>query len=171
METIEIAGPDMVACRIALGTWAIGGSTWGGTNVRDAIRMIQVALAAASTSSTPPRSTASVGLKRSLARCSKSVVAASGRSSPRGGARVARREDLPELDAAANPSRGRAVPAAVADRSDRSLPGALAGPALADRGDGRRVGRTRRGRERTSAREFLILLSSSLFCRGTIGSR
>lgn len=44
METIEIAGLDMAASRIALGTWAIGGWMWGGTSARDAIRTIQMAL-------------------------------------------------------------------------------------------------------------------------------
>src|SRR5438477_489284 len=32
METIEIGGPDIVASRIALGTWAIGGWMWGGSD-------------------------------------------------------------------------------------------------------------------------------------------
>jgi aryl-alcohol dehydrogenase-like predicted oxidoreductase len=44
METIEIAGSDMVASRIALGTWAIGGRMWGGTSARDAIRTFHAAL-------------------------------------------------------------------------------------------------------------------------------
>ena len=44
MEMIEIAGLDVPASRIALGTWAIGGWMWGGTDVRSAIRTIQAAL-------------------------------------------------------------------------------------------------------------------------------
>lgn len=43
METIEIGGPDLVASRIALGTWAIGGWMWGGSDVRNAFRTIQAA--------------------------------------------------------------------------------------------------------------------------------
>jgi aryl-alcohol dehydrogenase-like predicted oxidoreductase len=43
MATIEIGGPDMVASRIALGTWAIGGWMWGGSDVRNAFRTIQAA--------------------------------------------------------------------------------------------------------------------------------
>jgi aryl-alcohol dehydrogenase-like predicted oxidoreductase len=43
IETIEIGGPDMVASRIALGTWAIGGWMWGGSDVRSAFRTIQAA--------------------------------------------------------------------------------------------------------------------------------
>jgi aryl-alcohol dehydrogenase-like predicted oxidoreductase len=44
MELIEIAGPDMLASRIALGTWAIGGWMWGGSDVKNACRTIQAAL-------------------------------------------------------------------------------------------------------------------------------
>jgi aryl-alcohol dehydrogenase-like predicted oxidoreductase len=43
METIEIGGPEMVASRIALGTWAIGGWMWGGSDVRSAFRTIEAA--------------------------------------------------------------------------------------------------------------------------------
>jgi aryl-alcohol dehydrogenase-like predicted oxidoreductase len=44
MDTIEIGGTDMIASRVALGTWAIGGWMWGGSDVRTAIRTIQVAI-------------------------------------------------------------------------------------------------------------------------------
>ena len=44
METIEIGGPDMAASRVALGTWAIGGWMWGGSDERSAIRTIQAAI-------------------------------------------------------------------------------------------------------------------------------
>jgi aryl-alcohol dehydrogenase-like predicted oxidoreductase len=43
MEMIEIGGSDMVASRIALGTWAIGGWMWGGSDMRSAFRTIQAA--------------------------------------------------------------------------------------------------------------------------------
>jgi aryl-alcohol dehydrogenase-like predicted oxidoreductase len=43
-ETIEIGGPDIVASRIALGTWAIGGWMWGGSDTRSAFRTIQAAI-------------------------------------------------------------------------------------------------------------------------------
>jgi aryl-alcohol dehydrogenase-like predicted oxidoreductase len=43
METIEIGGPDIVASRIALGTWAIGGWMWGGSDARSAFRTIEAA--------------------------------------------------------------------------------------------------------------------------------
>src|SRR5690242_18262233 len=44
MEYITIDGAQMVASRIALGTWAIGGWMWGGTDRREAIRTIHAAL-------------------------------------------------------------------------------------------------------------------------------
>jgi aryl-alcohol dehydrogenase-like predicted oxidoreductase len=44
MEFIDIPGTSIRASRIALGTWAIGGWMWGGTDESDAIRTIQEAL-------------------------------------------------------------------------------------------------------------------------------
>lgn len=44
METIEIGGADIVASRIALGTWAIGGWMWGGSDVQSALHTIQTAI-------------------------------------------------------------------------------------------------------------------------------
>jgi aryl-alcohol dehydrogenase-like predicted oxidoreductase len=44
METMKIAGTDLQVSRIALGTWAIGGWMWGGTDEADAIRTIHAAL-------------------------------------------------------------------------------------------------------------------------------
>jgi aryl-alcohol dehydrogenase-like predicted oxidoreductase len=44
METIEIGTSGLVASRIALGTWAIGGWMWGGTDTRSALRTIDAAI-------------------------------------------------------------------------------------------------------------------------------
>ncbi len=44
METIDIADTDLTVSRIGLGTWAIGGWMWGGTDEAAAIRTIQAAL-------------------------------------------------------------------------------------------------------------------------------
>jgi aryl-alcohol dehydrogenase-like predicted oxidoreductase len=44
METISIKGLDLPASRIGLGTWAIGGWMWGGTDEQQAIRTIHAAL-------------------------------------------------------------------------------------------------------------------------------
>jgi len=44
METIEIGGPDIIASRIALGTWAMGGWMWGGSDVRSAFQTVQAAI-------------------------------------------------------------------------------------------------------------------------------
>ncbi len=44
MEHIKIAGLEHPASRIALGTWAIGGWMWGGSDEKDGIRTIHAAL-------------------------------------------------------------------------------------------------------------------------------
>jgi aryl-alcohol dehydrogenase-like predicted oxidoreductase len=44
MEYIEIEGANLVSSRIALGTWAIGGWMWGGTDEKESIRTIHAAL-------------------------------------------------------------------------------------------------------------------------------
>jgi len=44
MENIKIAGLPFDASRIGLGTWAIGGMMWGGTEESDAISTIHAAL-------------------------------------------------------------------------------------------------------------------------------
>jgi len=44
MEHLKIAGLPFGASRIALGTWAIGGWMWGGTEEKDAIATIHRAL-------------------------------------------------------------------------------------------------------------------------------
>ena len=42
-EYIEINGTNLISSRIALGTWAIGGWMWGGTDQNEAIRTIHAA--------------------------------------------------------------------------------------------------------------------------------
>src|ERR1700733_5876223 len=44
MESISIGGLPVAASRIGLGTWAIGGWMWGGSNEWEAIRTIQTAV-------------------------------------------------------------------------------------------------------------------------------
>lgn len=44
METIDIPGTGIIASRIGLGTWAIGGWMWGGTDEEESIRTILAAL-------------------------------------------------------------------------------------------------------------------------------
>src|SRR5208282_1511244 len=43
MEFIKITGTPLVVSRIGLGTWAIGGSMWGGTDEAQSIRTIHEA--------------------------------------------------------------------------------------------------------------------------------
>src|SRR6267142_2065348 len=44
LEYIKINGTNLVSCRVALGTWAIGGWMWGGTDEKESIRTIHAAL-------------------------------------------------------------------------------------------------------------------------------
>jgi aryl-alcohol dehydrogenase-like predicted oxidoreductase len=44
LEYIEIKGTNLVSSRIALGTWAIGGWMWGGTDEKESIRTVHAAL-------------------------------------------------------------------------------------------------------------------------------
>lgn len=44
METVKLHNIDMPASRIGLGTWAIGGWMWGGTDEKDSIKTIHTAL-------------------------------------------------------------------------------------------------------------------------------
>jgi aryl-alcohol dehydrogenase-like predicted oxidoreductase len=44
LEYINIDGTNLVSSRIALGTWAIGGWMWGGTDEKESIRTIHAAL-------------------------------------------------------------------------------------------------------------------------------
>lgn len=44
LEYINIDGTNLVSSRIALGTWAIGGWMWGGTDEQESIRTIHAAL-------------------------------------------------------------------------------------------------------------------------------
>lgn len=44
MEYITIPGTDMKITRVALGTWAIGGWMWGGTDERESIQTVHAAL-------------------------------------------------------------------------------------------------------------------------------
>ncbi len=44
LEFINIEGTNLISSRIALGTWAIGGWMWGGTDEKESIRTIHAAL-------------------------------------------------------------------------------------------------------------------------------
>jgi len=44
LEYINIKGTNLFASRIALGTWAMGGWMWGGTDEKDSIRTIHAAI-------------------------------------------------------------------------------------------------------------------------------
>src|SRR6202043_4024413 len=43
LEYVDIKGTNLISSRIALGTWAIGGWMWGGTDEKESIRTIHAA--------------------------------------------------------------------------------------------------------------------------------
>src|ERR1700741_313940 len=44
LEYVDIKGTNLISSRIALGTWAIGGWMWGGSDEKESIRTIHAAL-------------------------------------------------------------------------------------------------------------------------------
>src|SRR5512145_1292451 len=46
MDFVEISGTAITVSRIGLGSWSIGGLSWGGTDEADAVATIQSAIAA-----------------------------------------------------------------------------------------------------------------------------
>ena len=138
MEFIDIPGTSIRASRIALGTWAIGGWMWGGSDEAESIRTIHAALdRGINLIDTAPV----YGFGRS-----EEIV---GKALADGGRRkrvfIATKVGLDWKDGKPfrNASRarhhrgGRGFAAPAADRRDRPLPGALARPEDADRGNRR----------------------------------
>jgi len=68
MQFAGIPGTSVEVSRIALGTWAIGGWMWGGSEEKESIDTIRAALDQASPSSIRRRSTASAAPRKSSAR-------------------------------------------------------------------------------------------------------
>jgi predicted aldo/keto reductase-like oxidoreductase len=82
MEFIEIAGTSLVVSRIGMGTWAIGGWMWGGTDEAQSIRTIHEALDRGITLFDTAPVYGFAGPKKSLARPWRRTAAASVPSSP-----------------------------------------------------------------------------------------
>ncbi len=73
MEPIEIAGTDIVSSRIGLGTWAIGGWMWGGTDEAESICTIRAAIDRGITLIDTARSTDSASPKKSWEELSRNM--------------------------------------------------------------------------------------------------
>jgi len=82
METTHIKGIGVRASRIALGTWAIGGWMWGGTDEEESISTIHAALDQGITVLDTAPVYFSAARKRSLARLLLDAAAGTGLSSP-----------------------------------------------------------------------------------------
>ena len=76
METVAIGGTSVAVSRIGLGTWAIGGWMWGGTDEQQSIRTIHEALDRGITLFDTAPVYGSADRKKSLARHSHRTAAA-----------------------------------------------------------------------------------------------
>jgi hypothetical protein len=135
MERIGIGTSGLIASRIALGTWAIGGWMWGGTSDLDeSVQTIRSAIERGITLiDTAPvygfgRSEEIVGLALSGGLRERAIIATKVGLEWRDGKvwRNLRR---------AHPTGGRGLTAAPSHRPYRPLPGALARSARSDSGD------------------------------------
>ena len=72
MDSIKIGDSGMMASRIALGTWAIGGWMWGGTDIRSALGTIRTAIDGGIT---VIDTASAVRRKSSVARCAPADAA------------------------------------------------------------------------------------------------
>ena len=172
MENIVIEGLDQPASRIALGTWAIGGWMWGGSDESDAIKTIQAALdLGVNMIDTAPV----YGFGRAEEIVGKALQGRAGarRSSPRrrvSNGATAKFFGIP-------PRRGCALSSKLApqasNRGRRSLSGALAGwgrPHRGDRGDPREL--PERGKNQGDRRQqFLARPNGSVQVGGAAGKR
>ena len=148
IETAQIPGTDLKPSRIGLGTWAIGGWMWGGTDDAQSIRTIQAAVDRGITLiDTAPvygfgRSEEIVGRGACRRR-----TAQEGRHRHQGRARLERRKAVPQRQPRTHHERDRRFTAPAAHRRYRSLSSALARPERTDRGNRRRDGRSAQGRK------------------------
>jgi aryl-alcohol dehydrogenase-like predicted oxidoreductase len=135
MEFVSIPGTNLNPSRIGLGTWAIGGWMWGGSDEEQSIRTIHAAL--------------DRGIKRidtapvyGFGRSEEIVAKALGRYGQRDQVILATKVWLEWKDAqisrkchpSADPARDRGLAAAPRHRLHRYLPGALARSGNTDRG-------------------------------------
>ena len=82
MELADIPGTSLKMSRVAIGTWAIGGWMWGGTDEAESVSTIRAALEQASISLIRLRYTGSAALKKLSARRSSRAACAQESSLP-----------------------------------------------------------------------------------------
>ena len=136
MERVDIPGTSLKVSPIALGTWAIGGWMWGGTDEAEAIRTIHEAVDHGITLiDTAP----AYGFGRSEEIVGKALAEGGRRKRVadrnQGRPRLEGRTTVPQWQQDAHPQRDRGFAAASAHRCHRHLSGALARPQRADRGN------------------------------------
>ena len=158
MEFADIAGTELKAPRIAIGTWAIGGWMWGGTDESESVATIQAAIEQGITLV----DTAPVyGFGRSEEIVGKAIAEAGLRSH----AVIATKSGLEWRDGKVfrNSSRERIMrecrrlAAPAQDRSHRHLSGPLARSARCDRRDRRGDARSlQAGQDRRDRRQQFL---------------
>lgn len=75
LEYTQIQGTALVSSRIALGTWAIGGWMWGGSDEKESIRTIHAALDnGIKLIGTPPSTATGVPKKLSAQPCANTAA-------------------------------------------------------------------------------------------------
>ena len=94
MEFSDIPGTSLKVSRIAIGTWAIGGWMWGGTDEAESVSTIQAALNHGITVVDTAPSINSATRKKSLARQSLKAACARAQSSPRRSGLMEGRQDF-----------------------------------------------------------------------------
>ena len=148
LETITIPGTSLKPTRVALGTWAIGGWMWGGSDDADSIRTIQSALdRGINIIDTAPvygfgHSEEIVGRALAESGQRQNVIIAT-----KVGARLEKRQAIPQCQQGADRQRDRGFAAPPAHRRHRHLSGPLAGSEHADRRDRRGARRALQGRQ------------------------
>ena len=169
MEQIAIGKSGLTTSRIGLGTWAIGGWMWGGTEEAQSIATIQSAVERGVTLI----DTAPVyGFGRSEEIVGKALAEGGLRERCRSPPRLAwpgrTASRIRDSRPAAHPSGDRGLVAAAADRRHRPLSGALAGSRDADRGNGADAGGSApRGQDPGDRRQQLLARADGrLSCGG-----
>jgi len=137
-ESVDIPGTQLRVSRVALGTWAMGGWMWGGTDERESVATIRAALEQGiNLIDTAPVYGFGVSEEIVGQAVGGGRSALTGSHCHQSGPGMARRKGLPERDPGSDHAGDRRLAAPTAHRLHRHLPGPLARPARAHRGDRR----------------------------------
>ena len=139
MEFSPIAGTPLTVSRVALGTWAIGGWMWGGTDETESISTIRAALDHGINviDTAPVYGFGRFGGNRWQSSSPKTAAAIRPSSRPKSAWPGRTANHLPQRQQALGSSRRSRTRCAGCERTHRHLPSPLARPAGGDRGNRR----------------------------------